>query len=43
MQAIIDTFNERVGEIELYYDALKSLYDNKSYRIMTRNIIMMIF
>ena len=30
MQAIIDTFNERVGEIELYYDALKSLYDNKS-------------
>lgn len=30
MQATIDTFDERVGEIALYYEALKSLYDAKS-------------
>lgn len=30
MQATIDTFNDRVGEIALYYDALKSLYDTKA-------------
>ena len=30
MQATIDTFDERVGEISLYYEALKSLYAAKS-------------
>lgn len=30
MQGTIDTFNDRVGEITLYYEALKSLYDTKA-------------
>lgn len=32
MQATIDTFNERYGEISLYYEALKSLYDTKQQK-----------
>ncbi len=30
MQATIDTFNDRISEISLYYEALKSLYDTKA-------------
>lgn len=32
MQTTIDTFNKRVSEITLYYDALKSLYDEKKQK-----------
>lgn len=30
MQATIETFNDRIGEISLYYEAIKSLYDSKT-------------
>lgn len=29
MQVTIDTFNDRIGEITFYYDALKALYESK--------------